>query len=273
MKYDIIEINLKELREFIEICDKLGHKDVTKCSLVALKLRVQLLVLSNGFSTFSQFSNYFISNKEFQKKILREIIAQSSEFFRDAESWEYLITELTHRAITNKINILIYETGNYYDTITILLALINKNILDKCDITIVDLLNRKPNNVFENYTYKDIETGQLNLKSINWDINLLDYFTLNNKSYSFKLNETINIKRIERNQLEDSTESFDCVIARNITINYNLQAHEQLFNQYLSLTSKNGIIFTGNKERFKNFDGYYSLFFERKNIPLYIKHE
>lgn len=272
MKSSFVEISLSELRNFILTMDETYYTEFGNQSLVSLKLRLQFIISQKQFKDFSSFNNHIKENDDFRNNIFLKINSLSNELFRDAECWDYFCKELVKLSETDTLDICIFESGNFSDTITLLICLQEYNLTEKCNITIVDLINRtvlKSHYVFDS---KEMETGVLNFSALKFNTRFENYFTKKDKEYIYHIPNFINTSYTNISDFKNSSNNhYNALVARNLTLNKNFTAHENLFQLYLKTIKSNGVLYTGNKESFKWCKNFESLNYQNKIAPVYYK--
>jgi chemotaxis methyl-accepting protein methylase len=271
MKSSFVEISLSELRNFITTIDETYATQLSSLSLVALKLRLQFIISQKQFKDFNSFNNHIKENEDFRNSVFSKINSLSNELFRDAEGWDYFCKELIKITENKTIDICLFESGNFSDSITLLICLQEYNLADKCHLTIVDLINR--NNLQNSYPFdaKEMEMGILNFSALKLNTRFENYFTKKDKESIYHIPNFINTSFTNLSDFENSTAEYDALIARNLTLNKNFTAHENLFQLYLKTIKPSGILFTGNKEGFKWCKNFESLNYQNKIAPVYYK--
>lgn len=268
MKKDLVDINLTELREFIKNSEELYHTKTSHLSLISIKLRLQFLMSQKQFISFYSFYTVYSNDENYRTIVHDTLRVQSNELFRDAEQWDLFIKEI--KKSENEINICLFEAGNFYDTVTLLICLDRYMLLDKTTLTVVSTNNYKTINSSLVFNEKDIETAIINFSTFDTNQTLTEYFTKEQANkYIYHITKHINV--ITLNDIATSDFEYDMVIARNITLNYNFTEHEVLFDNYLRVLKSKGVLFTGNKEGFKWCSKFKHLNFSNKSIPIYKK--
>lgn len=271
MKFNLIEISLTELRDFIANVDKDGKLGLSELSLVSLKLRIQFLIFKKNFKSFPAFFAFFNEDKDYREFVCKSIFAKSNELFRDAECWDELKPSLINKKNINPLQICVFERGNYSDTITLLICLQNWGLLFNCEITVVDLNFNNEMPKITLFDQKEMENGILNYSGLKDNKDFTNFFTKKDKDYEYHLPENILIKNVTLNEFSELETGYDILIARNITLNYNFVSHEKMFEIYLKHLNSKGILFTGNKEGFKWCSKFSIITFDKKSIPIYYK--
>lgn len=256
MKVNLVEISLIELRDFISIIESNFKIELGHFSLISLKLRLQFLISEYHFTTFPSFYTHFMQDEVFRKTILSRIVVQPNELYRDADDWEVFGNELSKINSANKLKIALFESGNFAETITFIICLKRFKLLDKCELSIVDLNNRSSLPLLIPFTLKEYELGETNFSGLRNQEKFSDFFTKKESVFNFSIPSEIKINFIKQGELLNYKESFDAVVARNITLNYNFEVHQKLYNSYLNILEKGGLLYVGNKENFSWCAGF-----------------
>ena len=269
MRFKLEEISVHNLREFIEYCDKQYNAGLSGFSLISLRLTLQLIISEQNFQNFSSFFDFFKNNLPYQKNTINNLFRFSNELFRDAEDWFDLINDLQNLKLFNKIAI--YENGNYSDLVTFLISLKHFLFNETLDITIIqENGNTLITNKFE-FTDKQIENGILNYEQSNFKDNLKRYFKNDKNKYYYYPDNLVSFKCILLNEFLKSEETYDLIIARNITLKLNHLQQQIYFNNYIDKLKKNGVLFTGKKEGFKWCAGFERLYYKNSSSCVYKK--
>lgn len=269
MKKNLVDISLTELREFIKNLELSSHFNVSGLSLISVKLRLQFLILQNQFTGFSSFYKFYLENEDYRVSVNLNIVVQANELFRDAEHWDIFVNKIKNSPTT--INICLFESGNFYDTVTLLICLERFELLHKINLTVVNLVNNYPLRLIHEFTDKDMEMGIINFSALKSSNTLTDFIKKHSNKYRYIVSNQLAINALSIESLLISDFKYDALIARNITLNYNFVEHEKIFNNYLLILKSKGVLFTGNKEGFKWCSQFKSLTYTNKSIPIYQK--
>src|SRR6478609_858095 len=136
MHSSLIDINLTELRGFISYTDSRLGSQLSELSLVVLKTRLQLYLAKNQFATFNSFYTYLQLNEKKHEALLSDLITSPGELFRDYDSWLYLIDKIKSVKKNVPLRVGLIESGNHFDTITLLILLDLHFLHKNCELSI-----------------------------------------------------------------------------------------------------------------------------------------
>jgi len=163
------------------------------------------------------------------------------------------------------------EAGKWVDVISLIVLLSYK--LPQNDFCIdVYALRKQYQDINLKFDYKEFELAETNYARFNSKKNLKEYFIETNKQFEFIVPNNINYRTIpsfETNLL--SQDKYDVIIARNLTISYNFNTHEEIFLKLIEMLNKNALLFTGNRESFKWCTNYNYLDCQNSGVPIYNK--
>ncbi|MDP2387397.1 MAG: CheR family methyltransferase [Bacteroidota bacterium] len=129
-------------------------------------------------------------------------------------------------------------------------------------------MNRSRTSLEFDFFKKEIETGIINFQQLNSPKNLEWCFIKKENLYTFAIPDNIKIQFINSEKLKPKLQ-YDAVIARNLTLNYNFKAHQNIFQTYLNLMKNHSILFIGANENFDWCEGIENLIKKDTTKPLY----
>jgi chemotaxis methyl-accepting protein methylase len=271
VKIDLIEIGIKDLRDFTIYSDQYLATSFKNFSISSLKLRLQFLIFQNKFKNFESLFNYYKAEEKFQEKIIDTIFPQSNELLRDSTCFSCFFNTLQSIKAKDLMEICIFEFGNYAETVSLLIFLMNRNYLDKVRITIVDLTSRKKLPSHFGFTQREMDIGEINYTALNERKSFVEFFVKMDKVYEYIVPSAAQIFYKKLSEIANMEIKFDAIISRNLTLHYNFHAHQNIFLSYVNFLKKNGILFVGTNERFDWCTGIEELIKPDKLKPLYIK--
>ena len=271
MKVDLIDISIKDLRDFTLYSDQYLSMNFRNFSASSLKLRLQFLIFENKFKSFDSFLDYYKKDELLQQKIISNIIPRASELLRDASCFECFFNLMQQTLQKEIIEICLFEFGNYSETISLIIVLNSKGYLNKARITIIDLTSGKGLPDFYKFTQKDIDTGEINYAALNSKQNFVDFFSMTESGYEYLVPPSAQICHKKISEITSAEIKFDVIISRNLTLHYNFRAHQNIFLTYVNFLEKNGLLFAGTNEGFDWCSGIEQLIKPNKTKPFYIK--
>lgn len=271
MKIDLIDIGIKDLKDFILYSDNYLATSFRTFSTSSLRLRLQFLIFQSKFKRFDIFFDCYKKDVLLRQKIIDNVFPQANELFRDASCFDCFFNLLQQLQKKEMIEIAVFEFGNYSETISLLIFLKNKTYLNRVRITVVDLSTRNElPNVLE-FVQKEIDTGEINYSVFNEKELLINFYRKTNKAYEFVLPTSEKIVHKKLSEIANIQIKFDSIISRNLTLHYNFHAHQNIFLSYVNFLRKDGILFVGTNENFEWCSGIEQLVKPDRTKPLYIK--
>lgn len=99
------EIRDEDLKDFLLTIKRHSPYDFTEYSLKSLKRRLSKILLENKLN-LSQLEKEILHNTDFMEKVVKSITVNTTELFRDPQTWMHLRDEILPKfASSKKINI------------------------------------------------------------------------------------------------------------------------------------------------------------------------
>ena len=255
---NMIEINDKEFKKISALVyDRFGI-NLTEKKKALVRGRLNKLILSLDFTTFSEYYNYVTDEKEGQRLLdmVDKISTNHSYFFRESEHFTYL-SEVVLPAICNsvrsgndnKIRIWCAGCANGQEAYTLAIVIkeffADKSNLGKPAILATDIsISALENSVEGFYTEEGISGIPAHLQK--------KYFNMNKDGSGTakkELKDMILFKRLNfMNPTFPFKNKFDIIFCRNVMIYFDNATKENLVNKFHKYMLDTSWLFIGHSE-------------------------
>lgn len=209
-----------------------------------MKRRLTSLFMKRGFSSFTQYFNAIVKDKELMTEFMDRVTINVSEFWRNPARWSVLeqrfIPEMLKRSPRLKCWSAACSTGEEPYTLAMLLM---EAGADRADILATDIddtvLAKAQKGEYIERSIRDIPSKYLS-----------KYFTKTNDNYLVEQSLKKIIRFKKGNLLLDRFEKdFDLIICRNVMIYFTEQAKQELYHKFSQSLKPDGLLFVGSTEQ------------------------
>lgn len=253
-----MEIKDTAIESFILHLKSLSEYDFSNYSEKSFRRRIEK-ILADHRLTLDELTVKVTTNPDFLKQIVREVTVNTTELFRDPQTWEDIIKYMTQN-FQRKKHVKIWSSGcsNGLEVYSLIIALNELGLLEKTAIYGTDLntdvLAKAKRGV---YTYRDDNDFFLGFKAVLqnglWSTPIEKYFEINKRDYTVSVKEEF-LNRptfIEHNIIHMRKPldiEFDLILCRNVLIYFNHEMQEKIFYYFHDCLHKNGALILGVHE-------------------------
>ena len=272
------EINLKmpELKNMLKEVHCITSINFSQYAFSFLKRRTEVFMQANKIDSDSDFIYKINKSPGIAGMFLEAIFVPDSEFFRDAEMWNYLLEKLLVKYNENKeLKIhLPYSTSGeeLYSLLYVLNTIKKSQNIEILVSAVTDVhLNRIKKGEFNNY---QIKSSVKNIELLNSAKDSDDIFDLNDKYYIVKHNFKGQINYDVCDFFKGRyINEFDIIISRNNLIYFNSELQEKSLKVLTRSLKKGGYLIIGacetlgdnHKKRYKQINKALSIY-KKKSI-------
>ncbi|MDA3811311.1 MAG: chemotaxis protein CheR [Spirochaetaceae bacterium] len=254
----MIEINDNEFKKISEIVYERFGINLTEKKKALVRGRLNKLILSLNFTTFSQYYDYVSNDKTGQRLLdmVDKISTNHSFFFRESDHFTYLsdsvLPDLCKRVQSRpdqKLRIWCAGCANGQEAYTLAIViqefLSGKSIQCKPAILATDIsISALENAVNGSYTEEGISGIPLNLQK--------KYFNINKDGSGTAKKELKDIILFKRLNFMNNTfpfkKKFDVIFCRNVMIYFDNQTKDILVNKFYNYMMDESWLFIGHSE-------------------------
>ncbi|MFD2115958.1 CheR family methyltransferase [Paenibacillus yanchengensis] len=233
--------------QFITFIKMKTNIDLAQYKEVQMKRRLTTLRDKRGFSSFKQYSEALVNDKQLLVELLDRITINVTEFFRNPARWEVLynrfLPELIQQSTSSKLKVWSAACSTGEEPYTLAMLLHELQVLQRSELHATDL---------------DIQALQKAQEAIYVDRSLRDtppayvqrYFVEEDGQYRItdKLKQAIIFR--QQNLLADTFErNFDLIVCRNVMIYFTEEAKTILYTKFAEALKPGGILFVGSTEQ------------------------
>lgn len=229
-----------------------------------MKRRIDSLIKRNGENSYQAYFDRMDRDKKIFDEFINYLTINVSEFYRNANQWEVLVSEVIPQLLKGKTNLKVWSaacsTGE--EPYTLVMALSNHLPLSKIKVLAVDIDKEAMNKAQAGvYTAKSVEAVP---KAF-----LEKYFTPVGGAY--KINDEIKrcVEFKQMNLLSDTYPSqCDLIVCRNVMIYFTDQAKDEMYHKFNQALIPGGVLFVGSTEQIivpkkYNFEAMRTFFYKR----------
>lgn len=234
-----------DFSEFIEQIKKKTAIDLSLYKEAQMKRRLTTLRLKHGFQTFDAYYQELSNNKALMDEFLDRMTINVSEFWRNPQRWDTLLTKFLPEIIRNQSRLKIWSaacsTGE--EPYTLAMILDELKALQKTQLLATDLdagvLAKATQGYYLDRSIRDVPASYRQ-----------KYFHEEEGVYSVvdSLKKSVNFK--QQNLLYDSFDNdFDLIVCRNVMIYFTEEAKHELYHKFAKALKQGGLLFVGSTEQ------------------------
>jgi len=242
------------IKDFTPLFDQLLLKyniDLFKYASASLERRMERFLALYPFQSIKDFGDKLIADVSFFDLFIKEITVNTTEMFRDPETWRIIRHEIIPLVKENP-TIRIWHAGcsSGEEVYSMAILLLEEGVLEKSKIVASDL-NKEVLQLARKgiYSLKSIQLNEENYIKAGGKKSFKDYYT--KQESSIVLNPSlISDAKFLKHDLSTGTNfsKFDLILCRNVLIYFNKELQERVFNIFQQSLFKKGFIILGKKE-------------------------
>jgi chemotaxis protein methyltransferase CheR len=255
MKIEIeIEIDLKDIKYFIEEFKNISSYDFSGYALSSFKRRLQRVFTILKVDTVNELLAKIKANKNLAEQIVEEITVNTTEMFRDPEMWASLKLDTLPNLLAkkDKLKIWIAACSSGEEVYSLLILLHELNALHRTEILASDIndlvLQNAQNGLFPT---RNVEAYENNYKSaLNSNIPFSNFYKISdlyNVVFDNSLLVNTKFQKINLTKIPD-IESFDLIFIRNVLIYFNMELQDNIISEITKKLNPKSFLIIGSKE-------------------------
>jgi len=246
-------LGISDMKTLFQCINSVYQLDFSNYALSSLKSRIEDFMHGYHYSSIDDVIVKIEDDKNFFQLLLKKILVDSTEMFRDPEFWNFIKINILSRLHTqNEFKIWIPECNSGEELYTMQIIINQEKLQHKTKVCTTTL---SPLNV-ERINKASIELKKMEVNSANFERyqeqgKLEEYFI--NKANTLKLNPELleNVEIINHNLFTDKAPGiFDLIIFRNKMLYYNPTLKIEALKILNSSLKPGGHIAVGIKESF-----------------------
>jgi len=254
----------QDLQFFVLALKNSSHYDLSEYSDKSLKRRLQKILADKNMD-LNTLVGTLKTNKEFSESVLKEITVNTTELFRDPQTWQTLKFRILPRFKNNKtINIWHAGCSTGQEVYSMLILLSEMGLYDRAKIFAsdinTDVLDQAKKGVYKyrfNISYLDnfdkvIKQNPFNYEEFN-EIPYEKYFNIDKSRDTLTMKKFLTEKPIFRKHdlVQDGNlffAKFDLILCRNVIIYFNYSLQNKVFELFHSNLYPKGVLVLGMHE-------------------------
>jgi len=225
--------------------------DFENYAISSLKRRLVRILSLYHLQSIEKLLEQIQKNKLDIHEVVRQITVNTTEFFRDPTSWQFIRSEVLPHLI-HKPNINIWHTAcsTGEEVITMAILLSEANILDKATFYATDINE----NVLEQakkaeYHIRNWDLLMENYNAYQPNYPIERYCVKHSDKFFFHKNLTKNVTYEKFDLVSDiHTEQYDIIFCRNVLIYFNQQLQNEVVSKLANCTKPKSYLVIGSKE-------------------------
>jgi len=244
-------LGISDMKSLFQSINNFYSLDFSNYALSSLKSRIEEFMFQYHFLNIEELIAKIESDNSIFQLLLKKILVDSTEMFRDPDFWNFFKINVLNRNIyQNELKIWIPECNSGEELYTIQIIIHQLNLQQKTKVSLTTL---SPLNI-ERILKASLEIKKMEINSANFERyqeqgKLEEYFT--NKSNSLKLNPEFleNVEISHHNLLTDKAPGiYDIILFRNKMLYYNPSLKIEVLRILHSALKPGGYIAIGIKE-------------------------
>ena len=242
------DLNIPSDEEFLRFKKKIAsiiNLDLTNYKNKQMERRINSLMRKNGIDKLDKYADILIKEPNFLEEFVNMLTINVSEFFRNTNKFEELLTTYLPELLKKKNSIKIWSAGcsigaEIY-SISMMLDKIGK--LNNAELVASDF-DQKIIEKARSGLYNQVEIGTVPNE-------YKKYFTqLDENKYQIDKKLVAKIRFQKQDLLNSKFEKgFDLILCRNVVIYFTDEAKDRLYKNFYESLNEGGILFIGSTER------------------------
>ncbi len=247
----IDELPDNEVKYFTKHIKKNYGYDFENYAISSLKRRLVRILSLYQLQSLEKLSEQIQKNKLDIHEVVRQITVNTTEFFRDPTTWQFIRSEvLPHLIHKPRIDIWHTACSTGEEVITMAILLAEANLLDKTYFYATDI-NENVLEIAKKAEYHvrnwDLLMENYNAYQPNYPIER--YCVKHSDKFFFHKSLTQNVKYEKFDLVNDiHTQQYDVIFCRNVLIYFNQQLQNEVVSKLANCTKPKSYLVIGSKE-------------------------
>lgn len=251
-------LGIIDIRNIIRTINETYNIDLTDFALTSFKRRLERMILKHNLTNSDDLIAKLIKEQDFINYFIKDVIIDDTEMFRDPSLWRFLKEELFLSLISpgREFTIWFPECSSGEELLSIAIILEEASLSEHVKIIATSISLKNIEFAREAvYDLKKMETNIANYRRLKGNLDLSNYYNMNNNKVHFDSSLVENIEFRQLNILKDELPAkTDMVFFRNRLIYFNLPLQNKMLDILYSQLKPGGLLIIGIKETIDAFN-------------------